>query len=155
MLLMSQPTSVPIPPDLAARYGYAPVRELWKMRMTTAGADLPDAGSAATELRTTARADGEKPTLIICKTIIGYGAPKKAGTASAHGEPVIAVGKGLERVRGDAVFLRELERGVAVAADLLRTHIRTYASIPGLSGMLVWNLRDFAVAPSFGGGSSE
>jgi len=30
--------------DLAARYGYKPVRELWKMRMTTAGADLPDAG---------------------------------------------------------------------------------------------------------------
>jgi mycothiol synthase len=30
--------------DLAARYGYAPVRELWKMRMTTAGVDLPDAG---------------------------------------------------------------------------------------------------------------
>jgi mycothiol synthase len=30
--------------DLAARYGYAPVRELWKMRMTTAGADLPDVG---------------------------------------------------------------------------------------------------------------
>ena len=29
--------------DLAARYGYGPVRELWKMRMTTAGADLPDA----------------------------------------------------------------------------------------------------------------
>lgn len=30
--------------DLAARYGYAPVRELWKMRMTTTDADLPDAG---------------------------------------------------------------------------------------------------------------
>ncbi|NUT69744.1 mycothiol synthase [Pseudarthrobacter sp. C4D7] len=29
--------------DLAARYGYAPVRELWKMRMTTTGVDLPDA----------------------------------------------------------------------------------------------------------------
>ncbi|ACL40690.1 mycothiol biosynthesis acetyltransferase [Pseudarthrobacter chlorophenolicus A6] len=29
--------------DLAARYGYAPVRELWKMRMTTAEADLPEA----------------------------------------------------------------------------------------------------------------
>lgn len=29
---------------LAARYGYAPVRELWKMRMTTAGEELPDAG---------------------------------------------------------------------------------------------------------------
>lgn len=29
--------------DLAARYGYAPVRELWKMRLTTATATLPDA----------------------------------------------------------------------------------------------------------------
>ncbi|MDQ0922540.1 mycothiol synthase [Pseudarthrobacter sp. W1I19] len=28
--------------DLAARYGYVPVRELWKMRMTTTAADLPD-----------------------------------------------------------------------------------------------------------------
>ncbi len=38
-------------------------------------------------------------------------------------------------------------------ADLLRTHLRTYASIDGLAGALVWNLRDFAVAPSFAGGS--
>ena len=29
--------------DLASRYGFGPVRELWKMRMTTAGADLPEA----------------------------------------------------------------------------------------------------------------
>lgn len=29
--------------ELAARYGFGPVRELWKMRMTTAGADLPGA----------------------------------------------------------------------------------------------------------------
>ncbi|WP_445153662.1 mycothiol synthase [Arthrobacter sp. Hor0625] len=28
--------------DLAARYGYGPVRELWKMRLATAAADLPD-----------------------------------------------------------------------------------------------------------------
>ena len=43
--------------------------------------------------------------------------------------------------------------GYAFQSRLLRTHIRTYASSPGVSGMLVWNLRDFAVAPSFGGGS--
>jgi hypothetical protein len=43
--------------------------------------------------------------------------------------------------------------GLGFQADLLRTHIRTYAGIPWLSGMLAWNLRDFAVAPSFGGGS--
>ncbi|MFJ6079009.1 mycothiol synthase [Pseudarthrobacter sp. NPDC092419] len=28
--------------DLAARYGFGPVRELWKMRMTTAGSRLPE-----------------------------------------------------------------------------------------------------------------
>ena len=28
----------------------------------------------------------DKPTLVACKTIIGFGAPKRAGTAKAHGE---------------------------------------------------------------------
>src|SRR5690606_23532627 len=28
----------------------------------------------------------DRPTLIACKTVIGYGAPNKAGTHSAHGE---------------------------------------------------------------------
>jgi hypothetical protein len=43
--------------------------------------------------------------------------------------------------------------GLDFQADLLRTHVKTYASTPDLAGMLVWNLRDFAVAPSFNGGS--
>ncbi len=30
----------------------------------------------------------DRPVLIACKTMIGYGAPKKAGTAKAHGEPL-------------------------------------------------------------------
>ncbi len=29
-----------------------------------------------------------KPTMIVCRTIIGFGAPKKAGTAGAHGAPL-------------------------------------------------------------------
>jgi transketolase len=33
-----------------------------------------------------ARAEKERPSLIDCKTIIGYGAPHKEGTAEAHGE---------------------------------------------------------------------
>src|SRR4051812_41888194 len=33
-----------------------------------------------------ARASRDKPTLICCKTIIGKGAPTRAGTAKAHGE---------------------------------------------------------------------
>jgi hypothetical protein len=43
--------------------------------------------------------------------------------------------------------------GFDFQADLLRTHIRTYAELDDLAGMLVWNLRDFGVAPSFNGGS--
>ena len=48
---------------------------------------------------------------------------------------------------------RDQPGGYDFQADLLRTHIRTYAAMPGVAGMLVWNLRDFAVAPSFAGGS--
>jgi len=43
--------------------------------------------------------------------------------------------------------------GFRFQSDLLRLHLDQYASIPNLSGSLVWNLRDFAVAPSFAGGS--
>jgi transketolase len=32
--------------------------------------------------------DSDRPTLIACRTTIGFGSPKKAGTAAAHGSPL-------------------------------------------------------------------
>ena len=43
--------------------------------------------------------------------------------------------------------------GYAFQSRLLATHIATYARIPALSGMIAWTLDDFAVPPSFAGGS--
>ena len=42
-----------------------------------------------------ARSDDSKPWLIACKTVIGYGAPKKQGTAATHGSPL-----GAEEIAG-------------------------------------------------------
>ena len=48
------------------------------------GHDMDAVSAAITE----ARADEERPSLIRCRTVIGYGAPAKAGTAAAHGAPL-------------------------------------------------------------------
>ena len=45
----------------------------------------PEAVSLAIE---NARAVTDRPSLIACRTIIGYGAPKKQGTAATHGSPL-------------------------------------------------------------------
>ncbi|MDX1497277.1 MAG: transketolase, partial [Salinisphaeraceae bacterium] len=48
-------------------------------------------GHDAEEIKTaieTARAETRKPTLICCKTIIGWGSPNKEGTEGVHGAPL-------------------------------------------------------------------
>jgi transketolase len=48
--------------------------------------DGHDPAAIARAIRRAQRSD--RPTLIACRTTIGYGAPKKAGTSKAHGEPL-------------------------------------------------------------------
>jgi transketolase len=56
----------------------------WQVIGPVDGTDLADIETAIK----TAQAVAEQPSLIICRTIIGYGSPNKAGTAAAHGEPL-------------------------------------------------------------------
>jgi transketolase len=49
--------------------------------------DGHDAEAVAQATRS-ARAETERPSIICCKTVIGWGAPTKAGTKATHGEPL-------------------------------------------------------------------
>jgi transketolase len=49
--------------------------------------DGHDADAVAAALRA-ARAETARPSLVCCKTVIAWGAPTKAGTKAAHGEPL-------------------------------------------------------------------
>ncbi len=56
----------------------------WQVIEAIDGHD-PDAVAAAIEQ---ARNETNKPTLICCKTIIGFGSPNKQGTSGVHGSPL-------------------------------------------------------------------
>ncbi len=43
--------------------------------------------------------------------------------------------------------------GLGFQSRFLRTHLEVYGADPQLNGALIWNLRDFAVNPTFAGGS--
>jgi transketolase len=70
----------------------------------------PEAVAAAIER---ARAS-DRPTLIACRTVIGYGAPTKAGKASTHGSPL-----GAEEIAGARDGLGWVHPPFAVPSDVL------------------------------------
>jgi hypothetical protein len=43
--------------------------------------------------------------------------------------------------------------GFDYQARLIALHLNTYGSLPQVDGMLIWNLSDFALTPTFAGGS--
>jgi transketolase len=70
----------------------------------------PDAIAAAIN----AAQKSDRPTLIACKTTIGFGAPTKAGTAKAHGEPL-----GADELKAAKVALGLSPEPFTVPADVL------------------------------------
>lgn len=72
------------------------------------GNDLEEIGKAIEA----AKAEKNRPSMILCKTQIGYGCPAKQGKASAHGEPlgsdnVIALKENLDWPSTEAFFVPE------------------------------------------------
>ena len=72
------PTALSVGDDVPARFA------AYGWHTAAADGHDPDAVAAAIDA---ALADA-RPSLIACRTVIGYGAPSKAGTAGAHGAPL-------------------------------------------------------------------
>jgi transketolase len=80
-------TSLAFTEDVATRFtGYG-----WAIQHVTDANDL----DALTTALQAFKSETGKPTLIIVDSVIGFGAPTKAGSHSAHGEPL-----GAEEIRG-------------------------------------------------------
>jgi len=78
----------------------------------TAAVDGHDQDAIAAAIEAAQKSD--RPTLIACKTVIGFGAPKRAGTSKAHGEPL-----GAEELAGAKAALGLSPEPFDVAADVL------------------------------------
>jgi len=76
----------------------------------------------------------ERPSLIACRTVIGFGAPAKAGTEKCHGSPL-----GAEEIKGARAKLGWSEPAFAIPADV-RVLWRNAGSA-GTASRQTWNDR--------------
>ena len=80
-ITLDGPLSLVMSEDVGARYAACG----WHVQHVENGDR--DTGSIDAAIQT-ARAEGDRPSIIIIRTTIGFGSPKKAGTSSAHGSPL-------------------------------------------------------------------
>ncbi len=105
-----------------AAYGWQ-VLELKDANDTTAFLDLIDRS----------KAERTKPTLIIAHSVIAWGAPHKAGKASAHGEPL-----GAEEVRETKKFLNWPEDSNFAVPDEVLPHMQAGLGARGATARAAW-----------------
>src|SRR5262245_34050012 len=82
----------------------------------------------------------DRPTLIACRTTIGFGAPSKAGTEKCHGSPL-----GAEEIKGARERLGWPEPPFVVPADV--HELWRGAALAGQAAHASWNDRLAALAP--------
>jgi transketolase len=78
-----------------------------------------------------AKAETSKPTLICCKTIIGFGSPNKSGSHDSHGAPL-----GLEEIKAAREFLNWPHAPFEIPADV---YSEWDAKAAGAEKEQVWN----------------
>jgi transketolase len=118
------PTSLAVSDDQGARFAsYG-----WEARSV----DGHDAEAVAAALE--AARGSRRPTLIACRTVIGYGAPGKAGTAQTHGAPL-----GAEEIAGARAELGWPHPPFEVPRDILETW--RAAGARGSAAAADWNVR--------------
>lgn len=90
-----------------------------------------------------ARAETERPSLIICRTVIGYGSPNKAGSAACHGEPL-----GEEEVRLTKQHLGWPYEAPFTVPDEALQHLRN-AVKRGAEQQAAWDARTTAYREAY------
>ena len=97
--------------------------------------ELHDANDTAAlqTLLTQARAETDRPTLIIAHSVIAWGAPHKAGKASAHGEPL-----GTEEVRETKKALGWPEDSQFLVPDGVLAHLQAGLGARGAAERARW-----------------
>ena len=130
-------TAIAFTEDVATRFkGYG-----WAVQHVDDANDT-DAISAALDAF---KAEQDRPTIVIVKSIIAYGAPTKAGHHSAHGEPL-----GVEEIRGAKRFYGWAEDDSFVVPDKVRDHFAEVSGKRGAALRSAWDELFAAYSNEFG-----
>jgi transketolase len=112
--------------DVAARFAaYG-----WAVHRVTDANDQDSLSSAFTAFK----AETTRPTLIMVNSVIGYGAPTKAGSHAAHGEPL-----GVEEIRGTKRTYGWPENEQFLVPDGVREHFDDGIGARGAQLRTAWD----------------